>query len=140
MCTKSRACRLRTEKVKTLMEFKKATIPDKASRATINHIMAYTDEDLQQIPTDRPCTRGEQCLQQTGGIHSTVCRAQMAEIESLLGQGPDPARPARELIEEQERYNHDPTNGFEAYQARHSYNYDYGQGQEDQWREDGTNN
>ena len=64
----------------------------------------------------------------------------MAEIESLLGQGPDPARPARELIEEQERYNHDPTNGFEEYQARHSYNYDYGQGQEDQWREDGTNN
>ena len=106
--------------------------------------MAYTDEDLQQIPTDRPCTIGEQCLQQTGGIHSTVCRAQMAEIESLLGQGPDPARPARELIEEQENYNHDPMNGFdENHQTRHSYNYEYGQGQEAQWRdwrEGGTNN
>ena len=122
------------------MEFKKATIPDKASKATINHIMAYTDEDLQQIPTDRPCTIGEQCLQQTGGIHSTICRVEMAEIESLLGQGPDPAKLARELIEEQERYNQDPMNGFEAsHQTRHSYDYNYCQGQEDQWREEGPN-
>ena len=140
MCTKSRTCRLRTEKVKALMKFKTATIPEKASRATINQIMVYTDEDLQQIPPDRPCTRGEQCLQQTGGVHSTICRTQMAEIESVLGQMPDPARPGREEIEEQERHNHDPMNGYEGYQSRHSYDYDYGQGQEDQWRDDGTNN
>ena len=141
MCTKSRTCRLRTEKVKALMAFKKATIPAKASKATINQIMTFTDEDLQQIPPDRPCTRGENCLQQTGGVHSQVCRTQMAEIESLLGQMPDPARPGREEIEEQERYNLDPMNRFaHEHQSRHSYDYDYGQGQEDQWRDDGTNN
>ena len=64
----------------------------------------------------------------------------MAEIEALIGQGPDPARPGQELIEEQEKHNHDPTNGFLDYQIRHSYDYDYALGQEAQGREEGTNN
>ena len=62
MCTKSQACRLRTEKVKTLMKFKETQIPPKASRVTINQIMQYTDEDLEQITTDQPCIRGDPCL------------------------------------------------------------------------------
>jgi hypothetical protein len=138
-CTKSRTCRNRTEKEKTLMAFKKATIPEKATKATVNQIMTYTDEDLEHITAFRPCNRGEPCPQQTGGIHSKLCRVEMAKIESLLGQGPDPDKLARELIEEQEQYNQDPMNGFEAYQTRHSYDYDYCQGQEDKWRTEGPN-
>ena len=133
MCTKSRECRLRTEKAKTLMEFRKKEIPAKASKATIKQILTFTDEDIQQIPPDRPCMRGEQCLQQTGGVHSQVCRTQMAEIESLIGQMPNPARPGREEIEEQERYNLDPMNIFvHEHSPRHSYDYEYGQEQEEQ--------
>ena len=82
MCTKSQACRLRTEKEKTLKKFKAQSIPPKASRAAVDEIMRFTDEDIQMMPPpNRPCTKGEQCLQQTGGTHSRVCRAQMAEME-----------------------------------------------------------
>ena len=122
------------------MAFKKATIPEKATKATVNQIMTYTDEDLEHITAFRPCNRGEPCPQQTGGIHSKLCRVEMAKIESLLGQGPDPEKLARELIEEQEQYNQDPMNGFEAsHQTRHSYDYNYCQGQEDKWRTEGPN-
>ena len=56
----------------------------------------------------------------------------MAEIESQIGQGIDLTMSDREIIEEQERYNQDMTNGFKDYQTRHSYDQD----QEDRWWED----
>ena len=140
MCTKAAECRIRTEKVKALMAFRKKSIPEKASMATIKQIMTYTEEDLREIPADRPCLKGEHCLQQTGGIHSRVCRAQMAEVEALIGEGPDPAAAPREYLEEQQIYNHRPDNGFEEYQVRHSYDYDCGDDQEGQRRESDTHN
>ena len=57
----------------------------------------------------------------------------MAEIESQIGQGIDLTMSDREIIEEQERYNQDLTNGFKDYQTRHSYDH---QDQEDRWWED----
>ena len=142
MCTKAATCRIRTEKVKALMTFRERKIPDKASRATVNRLMEFTEEELQEIPADRPCLRGEHCLQQTGGTHSRVCRTQMAEIEAQLGQGPDPAAPGRESVEEQQEFNLDPDNEFEHYVVRHCYEYetDFGNDQEGQWWEGDTHN
>ena len=142
MCTKAATCRIRTEKVNELMAFRKKNIPVQASMTTVNQILTYTEEDLREIPADRPCLKGEHCLQQTGGTHSRVCRTQMAEIEALNGQGPDPAAPGREYVEEQQTFNLDPNNEVAKYVVRHSYDYDYdyGNDQEDQWREDDTHN
>ncbi len=106
--------------------------------------MKFTDEDIQMMPGDRPCTRGEQCLQQTGGTHSRVCRAQMAEIEAILGDCPDLTRPgaAREFLEEQEEWNHTKQEEWNHNQKSNSYDYDYVQSLEDayQWQEEDTDN
>ena len=129
MCTKSQACRLRTEKEKTLRKFKAQSIPPKASRAAVDEIMRFTDEDIQMMPPpNRPCTKGEQCLQQTGGTHSRVCRAQMAEMEAILGNETDLTKPgaARQMLEEQEDWNLNRKEEWNIIdQSSNSYDYDY---------------
>ena len=139
MCTKSPACRLRTEKVKELRKFKEKSIPKKASKATINQIMEFTEEDIKMMPADRPCTRGEHCLQETGGTHSRVCRAQMAEIEAVLGDGPDLTKPGalRQELEEQEDWNLNRKEEWNIPQNSNSYDIDYILSLEDGGQEQG---
>ena len=122
------------------MKFKKTQILPKASKVTIKQIMSYTKEDLEQVTADQPCMRGDLCLQQIGGIHSRVCRAEIAEIEALIEQGS--GQLWREQVEEQEEYNNDPMNGFLDYQKSHRYDYDYDYAlrQGEQEREGDTNN
>ena len=112
MCTKSQACRLRTEKVKKLMAFKQTSIPANATKSTVKQILAYTEEDLTRISGDQPCMTGKECPQKTGGTHSKLCRIQMAEIESQLGVGYiDLTMTDQELVEEQERWQAEMASG-----------------------------
>ena len=147
MCTKAAPCRMRTEKIKALLKYRKKEIPKGASVATVRQLLTVTEEDLREIPSDRPCLKGEQCLQQTGGIHSRICRTQMAEIEALNGDGPDPAAPGREWVEEQQIYNLNPENEVAEFVTRHSYDYDQDYdriignengNKEEKWREGNT--
>ena len=140
MCTKAATCRIRTEKVKALMKYREGRMPPEASRATVNRLMEFTEEEIQEIPADRPCLIGEHCLQQTGGTHSKVCRTQMAEIEAENGEGPHPATPGKETVEEQQEFNLDLNNEFAPYVVRHCYEYEKDYGQEDQWWEGNNHN
>ena len=142
MCTKAAACRIRTEKVKALIKYREERMPPEASRATVSRLMEFTEEEIQEIPADRPCLIGEHCLQQTGGTHSLVCRTQMAEIEAENGEGPHPATPGKVTVEEQQEFNLDLNNEFAPYVVRHCYEYekDYGYDQEDQWWEGNNHN
>ena len=71
----------------------------------------------------------------------------MAEIEALNGDGPDPAAPGREYVEEQQIYNLNTENEFAEYVTRHSYDYDQDYdriignengNKEEKWREGNT--
>ena len=138
MCTKSAPCRIRTEKVKALIKYRKERMPPEASRATVSRLLEFTEEEIKEIPADRPCLIGEHCLQQTGGTHSLVCRTQMAEIEAENGEGPHPATPGKVTVEEQQEFNLDLNNEFAPYVVRHCYEYE--KDQEEQGWEDNNHN
>jgi hypothetical protein len=101
--------------------------------------MEFTEEDIKMMPADRPCTRGEHCLQETGGTHSRVCRAQMAEIEAVLGDGPDWTKPGalRQELEEQENWNLNRKEEWNIPQNSNSYDIDYILSLEDGGQEQG---
>ena len=64
----------------------------------------------------------------------------MAEIEAENGEGPHPAAPGKETVEEQQEFNLDLNNEFAPYVVRHCYEYEKDYGQEDQWWEGNNHN
>ena len=124
MCIKSQACRDRTAKEKTLMEFKRAKIPTKgANMATINRIMRFDDEEIENMTEeemDQPCNWGARCPQENYGNHVPKCKVEMDGFNHRA-----PGQPWKDVAKEQEEFN----SNLEDYGARHPdqfgnrYNY-----------------
>ena len=88
------------------MEFKRAKIPLKANTVTVNRIMHFDDEEIENMANeemDQPCNWGARCPQENYGNHVPKCKVEMDGYNHRA-----PGQLWKELAMEQEEFNSSP--------------------------------
>ena len=106
------------------MEFKRAKIPLKANTVTVNRIMHFDDEEIENMTNeemDQPCNWGARCPQENYGNHVPKCKVEMDGYNHRA-----PGQLWKELAMEQEEFNSSPEDhgGHHLDQFGNRYNYE----------------